>query len=326
VALIGPDTLLGRELRDLITTGGSPIDLKLIAGMEEEAGRLTQEGDEPALIAGLDTTSLEDAAAVLLAGSAESTRKAVEAAEAPVLIDLTHAAEENPRARLRAPMVELDDEAVPADALHVIAHPAAIALTLILSRLHDQYPIVRSVVQVFEPASERGSAGLQELQQQTVNLLSFKGLSKAVFDAQLSFNLLASYGEEAPVPLMDAELRIERHLASLLSKTTSAPMPSLHLVQAPVFHGHSFSLWIEFEENPGPELVEDALSSERFDVRRQGTEPPNIVGIAGQDEIAVAVTLDRNEPQACWVWAVADNIRLAARNAVMVAEQVVNAQ
>ncbi len=43
--------------------------------------------------------------------------------------------------------------------------------------------------------------GVEELQQQTVSLLSFKSLPKAVFDNQLSFNLLARYGEEAPRPL-----------------------------------------------------------------------------------------------------------------------------
>ena len=323
VALVGPDTLMGRELRDLIATGGSGIDLRLVAGLEEEGGRLTQEGDEPAFIGPLDPVNLEDAAAVFLAGSRESTRRVIELATGSVLIDLTHAADENPRARLRAPLVEPDDYAVPPDAVHVIAHPAAVALAMILPRLHAEYPILRSVAQIFEPASERGNAGIQELQQQTVDLLSFKGLPKAVFDAQLSFNLLAAYGEEAPVSLQEMELRIERHLASLLAMSSAAPMPSLRLIQAPVFHGHSISLWIEFEDNPGPRAVEQALSGERFDVRGPDLEPPNIVGIAGQDEVAIgAVALDRNEQQACWVWAVADNIRLAARNAVMVAEQV----
>jgi hypothetical protein len=56
-------------------------------------------------------------------------------------------------------------------------------------------------------------------------------------------------------------------------------------------------------------------------------EPPNIVGMAGQDEIGIgAVTVDRHDAQACWIWAVADNVRLSARNALMVAQQVLDAQ
>src|ERR1019366_7430717 len=123
-----------------------------------------------------------------------------------------------PDARLRAPLVESVLVEDPADvAVHVIAHPAAIALALFLRRLHANDPIRSSVIQIFAPASELGVLGVHELQQQTVSLLAFRSMPKAVFDTQLSFNLLARYGEEAPVPLEESEMRIERHLASLLA-------------------------------------------------------------------------------------------------------------
>ena len=108
----------------------------------------------------------------------------------------------------------------------------------VLGRVHAFRPIRHAVVHVFEPASERGTAGIQELQQQTTSLLSFRPLEKKVFDAQLSFSLLPRYGSDAPVALEDVELRVERNLASLLEG--AVPMPSLRLVQAPVFHGHSY--------------------------------------------------------------------------------------
>ncbi len=42
----------------------------------------------------------------------------------------------------------------------------------------------------------------------------------------------------------------------------------------------------------------------------------------GKSGIAVgAVTMDRNAAQACWCWLVADNLRLAAENAVAVGSQ-----
>src|SRR5204863_144251 len=135
------------------------------------------------------------------------------------------------------------------------------------------------------------------------------GQPKAVYDAQVAFNMLARYGEEAPEALENFELRVERHLATLLSLGTFAPVPSIRLIQAPVFHGHAISLWVEFEEdNPGAGAVEYALTSTYIDVRSGDQEPPNIVGIAGQEEVAVgAISVDRNYPQACWIWAAADN-------------------
>jgi aspartate-semialdehyde dehydrogenase len=326
-ALVGSQSLLGRELRDLIAVGHVPVDLKLISEDPEKAGVLTEQGGEPALVWGLEEPTMRDAPVVLLAGSAESTLRALDLrAETPGTIDLTHAAEDHPRSFIRAPFVEPAGFRAPEDAVHSIAHPAAIAIAMVLPRLHAQFPVERSVIQIFEPASERGTSGVEELQQQTVGLLSFKSMPKKIFDAQLSFNMLAQYGEDAPSTLESVELRIERHLATLLSRGAgphaAPPMPSLRLVQAPVFHGYSLSLWVEFEENPGVEAVESALTDARIDVRRSDLEPPTAVGMAGQDGVAVgAVAMDRNAPQACWCWLVADNLRLAAENAVAVGSQ-----
>jgi len=326
-ALVGSESLIGRELRDLVDSAKLPVELKLIAEDPEKAGTLTEQGGEAALVWGLDENVMREAGVALLAGSAESTLRAIELrGSLPATIDLTHAAEDHPRSFIRAPFVEPDGFRAPEDAIHSIAHPAAIAIAMILPRLHVLHPVRRSVIHVFEPASERGTPGVEELQQQTVSLLSFKSMPKKIFDAQLSFNMLARYGEEAPVTLESAELRIERHLATLLSRRGGTgklpPMPSLRLIEAPVFHGYSLSLWVEFEENPGVEALESALADERIDVRPSDMDPPTAVGMAGQDGIAVgAVAMDRNHPQACWCWVVADNLRLAAENALMVGSQ-----
>ena len=120
---------------------------------------------------------------------------------------------------------------------------------------------------IFEPASERGEKGLEELRQQTVSLLSFKPMPKQIFDAQVSFNLLARYGDDAPQSLESIQLRIERHLATLLGGRRAAPMPSIRLMQAPVFHGYSISVYVEFKAPPDVRAVADALSSDEVDVR-----------------------------------------------------------
>ena len=329
-ALIGSESLLGREIRDVAATSSPALELRLIAATGEQPGKLTLVGDEPALVAGLDAESLAGARAVFLAGSAESSRQALELLDrdpGAAIIDLTGAAEERPGARLRAPLVEAEAEVEEHGdaAVHVIAHPAAIALALFLRRLQAHDAIRRSVIQIFAPASEHGMPGVEELQQQTISLLSFKPLPRAIFDTQLGFNLLAQYGEEAPRALEDSELRIEHHLATLLDlpgEGGGAPMPSLRLVQAPVFHGYSFSAWVEFDGNPGVDALESGLATGSIEVRGSEFEPPNNVGYAGQSGIGVgAIALDRNNPEACWFWLAADNLRLTAENAVALARQ-----
>lgn len=315
-AIVGGDTLIGRELHELLGDSGLAGEIRMISAAPGAARLVVEPGeDEAAIMAPLTVEALLGADAVFLAGTPESSRKTLEltGAHGPPLIDLTSALEDSPRARLRAPLVESAQD-FPIDAIHVVAHPAAIALALFYNRLAPRYVISRALVEIFEPASARDQRGITELQKQAVSLLSFKPLPKKVFDAQLSFNLLSEYGAEAPESLSGFEQCIERHLATLLSKTAVAPMPSLRLIQAPVFHGYSISIWMEFETNPGVEVLRHELAADE--------EAPNNVGIAGQGGIAVGnVRADRNNTRACWFWVVADNFRLQAENAVAVAKE-----
>jgi aspartate-semialdehyde dehydrogenase len=323
IVLIGSESLLGRELRDAFS--GSRLDSRLkLVGAESEGSVIAHGEDEPVLITPLETEHLQDTSIAILAGSPAAAGKAFGLLSAldpvPAIIDLTFALEERPQARLRAPLVEDEGDETPTGAVHVIAQPAAIALAFLLRRLHAAFPMRRSVVQVFEPASERGRQGLEELQKQTVNLLSFHKLPTDVFDAQLAFNLLPRFGTQAKPPLEQYEHRIERHLATLLAKCGArTPMPSLRLVQAPVFHGYSLSIWVEFESAADPHAIREALACAQIEVRGPQDEPPTNVGVAGEGGLTVSVERDDNDARACWIWGVVDNLRIAAENAIMAA-------
>jgi aspartate-semialdehyde dehydrogenase len=323
IALVGGDTLLGREVQDVLSESALGSQLRVVAAEEEETGKLTEIGGEPAFLAKLEADAVEDAAVVILAGTRKSSREALNTKPSGLIVDLTYETEEDPEASVRAPLAEGPDYDTELSGPQVVAHPAATAIALVMERLHRTYPTVSSIIHIFEPASERGKPGIDELQQQTVNLLSFQPLPKKIFDAQLSFNMLAQLGEEADEPLHAIEERIERHLATLLDRGDGVPMPSLRLIQSPVFHGYSFSLWIEFEEAPPPADIEGAVMGESIDVRGSDLEPPNNVGAAGQRGIAIgAITPDRNNGNAVWMWMVADNLRLSAENAAILAQGV----
>lgn len=331
IAIVGSPSLLGRELRDVLAHKPLPAAIKLIGAEDEDTVTLTEHAGEPVVMTALDEENLSGARVVVLAGSRASSRKAAHILERvggkAAVVDLTACYEDSPRARLRAPMLEPPGYEVPAGAVHVLAHPAAIALALLLTQLARSHPLRGAVAHVFEPASERGREGVEELKEQTVSLLTFKGLPKRIFDEQLGFNLLIRYGSSAPEALQEIERRIERHLASLLAIAGGPAPPSLRLIQAPVFHGHSFSVWVEFEENPGVAELERTLARPEIDVRGEGTEAPSAVGFAGQSGVAVgAIEADRNNPRAAWFWMVADNLRLSAENAVAVLAQLVGCE
>ena len=320
VAVVGGDTLLAREVREVLTSSEPAPRIHLLSASTDASPVLTADEEEAVVMTPLTAKTLEGKAVAFLAGSPGAARRAFKLAPKAALIDLTGALDEQPEARLRAPSAEPANTKRGSATLQVIAHPAAIALTTLLARLSVLGKLRASVAHVFEPASERGQKGIEELRKQTVGVLSFQKLDTTVFDTQLAFNMLARYGEEAMEPLEGVEQRVERHAASLLSAWPGLPMPSIRLIQAPVFHGHSLSVWVEFETEADATQVEKTLAEFGVDVRPD--EPPSNAHIAGQSGLSVgAINVDRNNPRACWIWVVTDNLRLAADNAVAVAKE-----
>src|SRR5437762_3332528 len=150
---------------------------------------------------------------------------------------------------LRAPWIErqlgqvLTPELQPRPV--VIAHPAAAVLALLLLRVQKAIAVKRVVATVFEPASEHGQKGMDELHEQTVNLLSFQQLPKNIFDTQVAFNMVSRYGEQASPPLASIEQRILKHYQRI--SDSAAPLPSLLLLEAPIFHGYAFAIHLQMD-------------------------------------------------------------------------------
>lgn len=315
LALVGGETLLGKELLEVVESRAKgAVTVEYSATGEGNFGE--QEG-EAIYLEPLSAAAIVKVNGILLAGSAEGTDKAYalakEAGGKPILIDCTGQLEQQPEARIIAPM--LGETAAKKTWLIVIAHPAAMALALVLQKLARYRPVQTAVAHIFEPASERGKRGASELHQQTTSLLSFKPLDKVVFDAQLAFNLLPQYGEDAPGKLSAVEQRIERHVATILANQPqqNLPMPSLRVIQAPVFHGYSLSLWVEFGADVKADELGEALASAQIEVRGPNDEAPNSVGAASQSGLMAGdIRSDHNNPRAAWLWVVCDNLRLTA--------------
>lgn len=324
IAVIGAETLLGREIREILGSRDPGVEIIPYAATGEGSfaeGDPEGEESEAVYVQPLEGQVIRDYTAILVAGTRAGALKAYELAKKasgrPAVVDCTGELESEPEARIIAPL--LVDAKSEKSWLLVIAHPAASALALVLARLAKYRPVRQAIAHVFEPASELGKRGISELHQQTTSLLSFKSLKKEVFDSQLSFNLLPQYGEEAIRKLAAVEQRIERDLATIIGNKrlgANVPMPSLRLLQAPVFHGYSLSVWVDFEGDVQAQALREALASAQIEVRGQTEEAPNPVGVAGQSGlIAGDIRIDRNNGRAAWLWLVGDNLRMMADSA-----------
>ncbi len=330
VAIVGAGTLKGKELGDVLPETGFPaVDIKLLDD-DESLGQLEAVGDEVTFVQSVTPESFEHVDFAFFASQAEFTRKYWQMARqaGSMIVDLSYGLEDAPGARVRSPWVERELRQQPVPELEpapvIVAHPGATVLALLLARANSAGRVRAGVATVFEPASERGRVGMDELHEQTVNLLSFQELPKQVFDAQVAFNLLARYGEKSRPALETAERRIVSHFRQIAGART--PVPSVMLVQAPIFHGHVFSLYIELEQ---PQAMGDflqALAGEHVELTRVAEESPSNVSAAGQGKVLVWVRADPQHETGFWVWAAVDNLRLLAINAVECAQQMAAAR
>jgi aspartate-semialdehyde dehydrogenase len=324
LAIVGAGTLKGKEVAEVLTDRNFPSsDIKLLDD-NESLGQLEAVGDEVSFIQSVRVEQFDKVDFTFFACDQECTRQNWKKAQkaGSSIIDLSYALEDEPEAEVKAPWIQrqlgqmLTPELQPGPA--VIAHPAAVVLALLLLRVQKAGAVKRVVATVFEPASEHGQKGMDELHEQTVNLLSFQQLPKKVFDTQVAFNMVARYGEQSVPALTAVERRVLRQYQRIVGQ--DALMPSLLLLQAPIFHGHAFTLHIEMENPVEIENVSKALTGEHVTITGLAEESPSNVNAAGQADILLSIQPDPNLASGLWLWAAADNLRIAASTAVECAE------
>jgi aspartate-semialdehyde dehydrogenase len=322
-AIVGAASLKGKEIAEMMNERNFPaVDVRLLDD-DESLGQLEAMGDEISFIQSVRAEQFEHVDFTFFASDVDSTRKIWTRARkaGSAIVDLSAALEDEPGASVRSLWVERERGQVAPPELQpgpcVTAHPVAVMLALLLLRAKKAGGIRRAVATVFEPASEHGQRGMDELHQQTVNLLSFQPLPKDIFDAQVAFNMVARYGASSQPALDSIEARILRHYIKIGG--SDAPQPSLMLLQAPIFHGHALAVFLEMEGAPDVTALSAALAGDHVTIPAAEESPSN-VSSAGQPNILLSVKQDPAQPNGVWLWAAADNLRVAALTAVECAE------
>ncbi len=325
IAIAGASTLLGKELKDALSDSPLAAANFVLLDEHEAQGQLDQVGDEVTVVLPIEPDAFDHMDFTFLCGSEELTRKhwrqALRAGSS--VLDLSGALDQEAGVLVRAPWINADD--VSADLFTpavVPAHPAAVALALIIERLQQRFPIRSVAATMLLPASEFGRAAMDELHQQTVNLLSFQSLPRAIYDAQVAYNLLSGLGESAKASLAAVESRVRRHLSILAGNRW--PALALQSIAAPVFHGHTFSIAVELDRPVEIAALEEAMSGDHLDIVLEDTDSPSNLAATGQNDVLVRLRGERGarnpaESSRLWLWAATDNLRLYAQNAIQCA-------
>src|ERR1700757_5159048 len=288
-AIVGAASLKGKELAEMLNERNFPAaDIRLLDD-DEAMGQLEAMGDEISFIQRVRAEQFEHVDFTFFASDQDSTRRSWKDARdaGSAIIDLSALLEDQPGATVRSLWIERERGQVAPPELQpgpcITAHPVAIMLALLLLRARKVGAIRRVVATLFEPASERGQRGMDELHQQTVNLLSFQPLPKDVFDAQVAFNLVARYGQKSQPTLDSVEARVLRHYRIIAG--ADAPQPSLIMLQAPIFHGHALAVFLEMETSTDVSAFSQSLTGDHVTIVGADGDAPSNVSSAGQSDV-----------------------------------------
>jgi aspartate-semialdehyde dehydrogenase len=310
IVIVHPSGLLGKELRETLENRPEfGFDLRLLSTRDDEIGTLTEIAGAAALVGRYEPESLHGARVVFFCGSMEDNR--------PILKDLPP--------ETTGIVLSFDatvDDGFPAVAgvntdmargrrVLVSPHPAVVLLAHLLHPLRGLDP-EEAVATVIQPVSMRDDAGLEELFEQTRQIVGMTRRSPTpVFGAQLSFNVL-------PTPLSPDPL------AAQLQAVLGGPPPvALQILQGAVFHSVAASLYVRFAGQSAPAAVRKALSiSPLLEV----ADKPRHLGpidAAASDKVIYGNVRKDEAGGGLWLWAVMDNLtRGGALNAIEIAAEV----
>lgn len=209
----------------------------------------------------------------------------------------------------------------------IIANPncSTIQLVVALKPIHDAVGIERINVATYQSVSGAGREAVEELAEQSIQLLSGKGpVTPRVVAKQIAFNCVPQIDKFQDNGYTKEEMKMVWETRKILGD------PNIRVnataVRVPVFYGHSEAVQIETRARITAEearaLLSKAPGIEVMDERRPGGYPTAATEAANRDTVYVGrIREDLTSERGLNLWIVADNVRKgAATNSVQIAE------
>jgi aspartate-semialdehyde dehydrogenase len=200
-------------------------------------------------------------------------------------------------------------------------------LVMALKPLHDAVGVKRVVVTTFQSVSGTGAAAMDELMDQTKDLLAFRDVTTKVYPYQIAFNLLPHIGSFNEEGDCSEEVKIAKETRKILGATGLRVTATT--VRVPVLRCHSEAINVELERPLKANEARAALAAMPGVIVYDDPVKklyPMPLDATGKDEVYVGrVREDESIMNGLNLWVVSDNLRKgAALNAIQIAECLVN--
>lgn len=326
VAVAGATGAVGNEMLRILEEQEFPVaSLKLLAS-SRSAGKTLDFRGESLHVEELRDDSFEGVdIALFSAGAAASRQFAPAAAESGcVVIDNSSGWRMDPEVPLVVP--EVNPHAV-ADYRRkgIIANPncSTIQMVVVLKPIYDAAGIERVVVSTYQAVSGTGKNAMEELTEQTRNLLTFQEVTAEVYPHRIAFNCFPHIGSFLENGYTEEEMKMVHETHKIMEDPNIRV--SATTVRIPVFYGHSEAVNIQTERKLSAKearvLLFQAPGVRVMDNPDERIYPMPSEAAGINDTLVGRIREDISIENGLDLWIVADNIRKgAALNTVQIAE------
>ena len=326
VAVAGATGAVGNEMLQILEEQEFPVaSLKLLAS-SRSAGKTLDFRGESLHVEELRDDSFEGVdIALFSAGAAASRQFAPAAAESGcVVIDNSSGWRMDPEVPLVVP--EVNPHAV-ADYRNkgIIANPncSTIQMVVVLKPIYDAAGIERVVVSTYQAVSGTGKNAMEELTEQTRNLLTFQEVTPEVYPHRIAFNCFPHIGSFLENGYTEEEMKMVHETHKIMEDPNIRV--SATTVRIPVFYGHSEAVNIQTERKLSAKdarvLLFQAPGVRVMDNPDERIYPMPSEAAGINDTLVGRIREDISIENGLDLWIVADNIRKgAALNTVQIAE------
>jgi len=327
VAVVGATGAVGNEMVNTLDERDFPVESLRLFASERSVGKIMEFRDTEIPVETLNDRSFEGIDIALFSAGAERSKiwAPVAAKSGCVVVDNSSQWRMDPEVPLVVPEINPDDLKWHKG---IIANPncSTIQMVVVLKPLHDAAMIKRVVVTTFQSVSGTGQKAIDELLQQTTDLLNFREVKCNVYPHQIAFNVLPHIDKFLENGYTKEEMKMVNETRKILGDYSIRITATT--VRVPVFRCHSESVNIETGRKLTANEVRAVLSEAPglivFDAPDKNIYPLPI-DVDGKDETYVGrIREDESIENGINMWIVSDNLRKgAALNAVQIAEKLI---
>ena len=323
IAIVGATGNVGRKILEVLENKKLVIDNLYLLASSRSAGSKINFNSQEHEVLDLETFDFSKVKITFFAaGGKISENFAEKAAKHSLVIDNSSFYRMDPDVPLIVPQVNSDH--LNNIKKNIIANPncSTAQLVIALKPLHDLFKIKRIVVSTYQSVSGGGKAPMDELIEQTKQVLQNNKVESKNFTKQIAFNAIPHIDIFADDGYTKEELKMVNETKKILDNNIEL---TATCVRIPVLVSHAESVNIEFKKPFSLEKIHSLLNNaegcEVYDKREDGGYITPIDAEGKNETFISRIREDKTKENTINMWIVSDNLlRGAALNSIEIAE------